>query len=90
MSEAGIYTITTTGVSFSNVCIAIASHPGFGEDEDATGASYTGADHVRVTTSISNGAGQAILKLPRMNLDSANTWDNDYGHSTVSVVFFGN
>ena len=88
----GIYTVTTTGVSFSNVCIAIASHPGFGEDEDATGASYTGADHVRVTTSISNGAGQAILKLPRMNLDNTTTndWDNDYGHSTVSVVFFGN
>lgn len=90
MSEPGVYTITTTGVTFANTCIALASHPGFGEDEDASGASYTGADHVRVSTTINSGAGQAILKLPRMNLDSANTWDNDYGNSTVSVVFFGN
>jgi len=90
MSEPGVYTVSTSGVTFSNVCIAIASHPGFGEDEQASSASYTGADHVRVTTSINSGAGQAILKLPRMNLDSANTWDNDMGNSTVSVVFFGN
>jgi len=95
----GQFTITTSDVSYSNVCLAIASSPGFGAEDQAAG-SYTGADHVRITaTTISGGAGTATVELPRMVAGAENAtdgdvdWDNDKGEAPtagVSVVFFGN
>lgn len=95
----GTFSITTTDVGYSNVCLAIASSPGFGA-EDQTAGSYTGADHVRIlSTTISNGQGTATVELPRMVAAAENTtdgdvdWDNDKGEAPtagVSIVFFGN
>lgn len=98
-SSLGNYTVITSGVNFSNSCVAIASAPGFGEDQSASTASFTGADHVRVATSIEGGTnnGKAELELPRMQHDGENdvdgdeNWDNDQGEANgICVVFFGN
>ena len=98
-TSLGNYIVTTSGVTFSNLCIAVASAPGFGSDVTATGASYTGADHVRISTSIEGGTdnGKATIVLPRMEAEAENDvdgdvdWDDDHGEANgVCVVFFGN
>tara|TARA_Y100001963_G_scaffold8817_1_gene11370 strand:- start:981 stop:1781 length:801 start_codon:yes stop_codon:yes gene_type:complete len=97
----GFYQIATATGLFSNVCVAVASHPGFGTDQSQSSASYTGADHVRVlsTTVAGNGSATVSLELPRMQNDggapagSANPWDNENGDAPtagVNVVMFGN
>jgi len=99
-TSIGTFTITTSGVTFDNVCLAIGSGPGFGDYAGALAsdsASFTGADHVRISTVISNNAGVATVTLPRQQHDGEDgtdgdeNWDNDKGEASgVSVVFFGN
>lgn len=98
-TSLGNYIVTTSGVTFSNSCVAVASAPGFGDDQSVSTASFTGADHVRVATSIEGGTnnGKATLELPRMQHDGENdvdgdeNWDNDQGEANgICVVFFGN
>jgi hypothetical protein len=96
----GFYSITTADGLFDNVCVCVGSHKGFGTDEAQSTASYTGADHVRVISTTTNGSGAGIIsiELPRMHNDGADsdgdvTWDNDKGDAPtdgVHLVMFGN
>lgn len=99
-TSTGVYVITTSGVTFNNVCLAIGSGPGFG-DYAGTGASdsssFTGADHVRIYTTIVSGNGIITVNLPRQQhkgedaADGDENWENELAEANgISIVIFGN
>ena len=98
-TSIGEVVVTTTADLFSNVCIALVSHPGFGAaGGTVTGTDdFTGSSALRVTSSVAETSGQAVISLPRMNYDGQESddgdenWDNDKADANkLNVVFFGN
>ena len=97
-TSAGTFTVTTTGVTFSNQCLAVASGPGQGDyTASSTTTSFTGADHIRVATTISSGAGVITVTVPMAIWGGEDGTDGDENWTIgraeangVSLVIFGN